>query len=126
MNALRPKAYLLKGCPFSMRLRIFLTEAGLTNEIDIVPVENGDDNHRKLFAEVEAAGLKPAFPIVTRAPGSFEIDSQTVIERMVREHKIDTGSLALLRFYNEGMLPRFGKMFMELKRLKGPEWNGEL
>jgi hypothetical protein len=126
MNAPRPKAYLLKGCPFSMRLHIFLTEAGLANEIDIVSVESGDETHRKLFAEVEAAGLKPSFPIVTQAPGRFEIESQAVIERMVREHEIDTGSLALLRFYNEGMLPRYGKMFMELKRLKGSEWNGEL
>ena len=126
MSDPRPKAYLLSGCPFSTRLYLFLTEAGLAKEMDVVTVQAGDDTHREVFAEVEATGLKPSFPIFERAPGSFEVDSQAVMDRLSEEHGVDLKTLSFLRYYNEGMLPRYGKMFMELKRLKGADWNGEL
>lgn len=126
MNASRPTAYLKRGCPFSMRLRLFLGEAGLTDEVDMVVVEFGDERHRAVKAGVEAAGLTSSFPAVEHASGKFEVDSQAIIDRMAGEHDVDVGSLPLLRFYDEGMMPRFGKMYMELKRLKGADWNGEL
>jgi hypothetical protein len=125
-SAFRLTAYLLSGCPFSMKLHIFLTESGLCDGVDIVEAHLGDGTHLSLFSKVEAIGLKPSFPIVEYAPGRFETESQVVIDRLADEHAIDTTSLPLLTFYMDGMLPRYGKMFMELKRLKGADWNGEL
>jgi hypothetical protein len=126
MTANRRRVYLLRGCPFSMRFHVFLTEAGLADIVDIVVVQARHDAHKSLFANLEAAGLRSGFPIVERWPGKFETDSQTMIDHMAEEHAIDSTSLPLLKFYTEGMLPRYGQMLMELKRLKGTDWNGEL
>jgi hypothetical protein len=98
----------------------------LRGPVLVVSERAGTHMGKPIYAEVEAAGLKPSFPIFERAPYTFEVGSQAVMDRLSEEHGVEIGTLPFLRYHNEGMLPRYAKMFMELKRLKGAEWNGEL
>lgn len=109
-----------------MRLHVFLTEAKIAHCIDVITVQADALAHRELFARAGATGIVPSFPIVEHSRDNFEVDSQQIIERLADEHRIDVAALRLLRFYNESMLPRFGRMFMELRRLKGDDWKGDL
>ena len=114
----RPKAYLKRGCPFCLKLRIFLTEAGMAEVLDYVVFEDGDETHLAVRARMERAGRQPGFPAVEFEPGRFETGADALIGRFAQQGGVDPGSLALLNYYTGGVFKAFGEMYMELKNLK--------
>ncbi|WP_157134574.1 hypothetical protein [Sphingomonas sp. PAMC 26605] len=48
------------------------------------------------------------------------------MDRLSEEHGVAVATLPFRHYCNEGMLPRYGKMFMKLKRFKRADWNGAL
>ncbi len=114
----RPVAYLKRSCPFCLKLRIFLTEAGLADQVDYVVFDDGDDTHTRLRAEMEAAGQTPSFPAVAFTPGKLETGTDDLIARFAAEAGARTDGHALLAYYQEGVFKRHGEMFRELRELK--------
>ena len=126
MTVHQTRVYFKTGCPHSMRLRIFLSEANLENEVEMVTVESASELDPALLAMAKQSQIPLTFPFSVQASNDVELDSQVIIGRMTSEHNVDPHSLNLLRYYEDSMIPRFSKMFMELKRLKGAEWDGSL
>lgn len=115
----RPRAYLKHSCPYCLKLRIFLTEAGLADGFDFTIFEDGDATHEGLRAAMEAAGQKASFPAVEFEAGRYETGTDALIERLAGEAGVDVEALALLRYYEGGVFKRHVAMFRELKTLKG-------
>lgn len=109
MNAqpFKAKAYVKEGCPFSFKYWLFIVEAGLADQVEVVRC----DPESRCFEAVKAkltAGLgKPAsFPTVEVEPGRYQSDSDALIEWYAKSHDIDVGRLPALAFYKETIFPQ--------------------
>lgn len=120
MNASsRTRIYLKKTCPYCLKLRIFLTEAGLADRFDFTVFSEGDETHKALRARMEAAGQKPSFPAAEIEAGRLTTGSDELIARFARDAGVDPARLPLLDYYSNGVFPRHVEMHLELKQLKG-------
>lgn len=114
----RTKAYLKKTCPFCLKLRIFLTEAGLADQFDFTVFEDGDETHKALRERMQAAGQEPGFPAVEIEPGKLTTGTDGLIAHFAQQAGVDAAKLPLLKYYSEGVFVRHVEMFKELKQLK--------
>ena len=113
------RIYLKKTCPYCLKLRIFLTEAGLAKRFDFTVFTDGDDTHKALRARMQAAGQEPSFPAAEIEPGMLATGSDALIARFGSEASIDPAALPLLNYYSEGVFRRHVEMHQELRALKG-------
>jgi len=120
-NGSKPTAYLKRFCPFCLRLRIFLTEAGLSDTVEFVVFDDGDDTHQRLRAQMEAAGKSPGFPAVEFEPGTLETGTDDLIARFAGPAGVDPASLPLLDYYTTGVFKKYGEMFREIRELKAAQ-----
>ena len=114
-----PRIYLKKECPFCLKLRIFLTEAGIADEFDFVVFMDGDETHKALRARMQAAGQEPSFPALELDDGKLVTGTDDLIARFAKDAEVDPAELPLLNYYSEGVFVRYGAMFKELRQLKG-------
>ena len=120
MNANAPtRIYLKKTCPFCLKLRIFLTEAGLADRMDFVVFSDGDETHQSLRSRMQAAGQEPSFPAAELEPGKLSTGTDQLIAHFANQAGVKPETLPLLNYYSEGVFPRYGEMFRELRQLKG-------
>lgn len=120
MNTNAPTTiYLKKSCPFCLKLRIFLTEAGLADGMNFVVFADGDATHESLRARMKAAGQEPSFPAAELEPGKLSTGTDPLIAHFAGEANVKPESLPLLKYYSEGVFPKYGEMFRELRQLKG-------
>ena len=115
----RTRIYLKQTCPHCLRLRIFLTEAGIADRFDFTVFVDGDETHKALRARMEAAGQQPSFPAAEIEPGRLTTGTDDLIARFAADAGVDPAGLPLLRYYTEGVFRRHGEMFRELRQLKG-------
>ncbi|HXC58207.1 MAG TPA: glutathione S-transferase N-terminal domain-containing protein [Steroidobacteraceae bacterium] len=114
----RTRVYLKKTCPYCLKLRIFLTEAGIADRFDFSVFNDGDDTHKALRARMQAAGQEPGFPAVELEPGKLTTGTDDLIAHFAKEAGIDASKLPLLKYYSEGVFVRHVEMFRELRQLK--------
>ena len=114
-----PTVYLKKTCPYCLKLRIFLTEAGIADRFEYSVFADGDATHDALRARMKAAGQEPSFPAVEIEPGKLITGTDDLIARFAKEARVDPSTLPLLAYYSEGVFRRHVEMFKELRQLKG-------
>ncbi len=119
-----PTLYLKRSCPFCLKLRIFLTEAGMVDGFRIVIFDDGDETHQALRGRLTAAGQEPSFPAAELAPDTLETGSDALIARFARQAGLDPAAMPLLTYYTEGVFKQYIAMFRELKELKERGTNG--
>ncbi len=112
MTTFQPKAYVKTTCPYSFKFRLFVTEAGLADQIEFVPMDPEASDFQSIKADVEArSGASLHFPTVEVEPNEFIDDSDRLIAHFSDLHGIDDSSLATLTFYREGLFPTFLELF---------------
>jgi hypothetical protein len=119
MNAeFKAKAYIKEKCPFSFKFLVFMAEAGLLDEIEIVrldPQDSGFEATKKMLSE--HLGKAATFPVVEVEPGRYMTDSDRLIERYAAEARLDAGKMPVLSFYKETIFPQL----IELFQIKHPK-----
>jgi hypothetical protein len=107
----KPRAYLKEGCPYSFKYLLFMTEAGLLDQLDVIRCDpetaEFDAVKQKLS---EATGHEASFPTVEIAPQRFLSDSDKLIEHYARASNVDPGTLPALSFYNETLFPQLAAL----------------
>lgn len=112
MSDFIPTAWVRTTCPYSFKLRLFLTEAGLTGKVTFVPMDPDAADFRAKKAELDRmAGHHTAFPTVEVAPGEFRSGSDELIAHFAALHGIEEASLPTLAFYRGGLYPAYLEMF---------------
>lgn len=114
----RTRLYLKKTCPHCLKLRIFLTEAGLADRFDFTVFADGDETHHALRARMQAEGQEPSFP-AAEIGGRLVTGSDDLIARFAGEAGVDRAALPLLAYYADGVYRRHVEMHRELRQLKG-------
>lgn len=115
----RTSIYLKKTCPYCLKLRIFLTEAGIAGRFDFTVFADGDETHQALRARMQAAGQEPSFPAAGIERGTLVTGTDDLIARFANEAGVDPATLPLLTYYSEGVFRRHVEMHRELRELKG-------
>jgi len=103
----KPKAYVKDGCPFSFKYWLFMVEAGLDDQIEVIRCRPEDPSFEAVKARL-AAGLGKAasFPTVETEPGRYQSDSDALIDWYARKNKVDVSRLPALAFYKETIFPQ--------------------
>lgn len=106
-----PTIWVRTTCPYSFKLRLFLTETGLTGTVSFIPMDPDAPEFRAKKAELDRiAGRPTAFPTAEIAPGEFLSGSDELIRHFAALHGIDEASLPTLAFYRGGLYPAYLEM----------------
>jgi hypothetical protein len=83
----KPVAYIKEGCPYSMKLLDFLSEAKLTDRVDIVRCASGTPTMEAVREKLSSAtGDAPQFPTVEVEPGQFRTESNELIQYFSKKY----------------------------------------
>ena len=107
MTVFQPRAYLKEGCPFSCKFLLFMAEAGLLDEIDVIRCKADDPQFEALKARIaQGLGKKPTFPVVELEAGRFLADSDALIKHFSKQCGLEPVALPALEFYEQTILPQ--------------------
>ncbi len=107
----KAKAYLKEGCPFSFKFWLFMVEAGLSEQIEVIRCGPDHAGFEAVKAKLSAAlGKAASFPTVEIEPQRYLADSDALIEHYARKHGIDASRLAALAFYKETIFPQLQQL----------------
>lgn len=113
------KAYMLLGCPFCFKFMLFMTEAGLLDQIDLVSLDRSAANYSKIKADLEQrAGRVLSFPTVEVEPGVLMSDTQALIEHYRAKNALGDKALPVLTFYQQGLFQNVVNLYKENMALK--------
>jgi hypothetical protein len=106
-QSFKAKAYLKDGCPFSFKYWLFMVEAGLSDQIEVIRCNENDPAFEAVKARIAAGlGKKARFPAVEVEPGRYQSDSDELIKFFAARNGVAVGKLPALAFYKETILPQ--------------------
>jgi len=103
----KAKIYVMEGCPFSFKLWLFLVEAGLADQVEVIRCDPQAPDADAIRARLSAGLGRPAtFPTAEVEPGRYEADSDALIRYFATRHGIDAERLPALAFYKQTIFPQ--------------------
>ena len=117
-QAFRPTVYLKDKCPFCMKIRIFVLEAGLEDEVNVRNFIPGEPSEQEVRDAVAPHLEKVSFPAAEVASGEFLADSDGIIARLGESYGVDPGQMPVLQAYLEGPFQRIMTLYRENAELK--------
>ena len=113
-----PTLYVKQGCPFCLKLRIFMLESGLLDTVEVREFAVGSDEEQAIRAELAPHLEKISFPTAMLAPGEYLGDSDAIITRFAGAADVDPAKLPTFRAYSAGVMPQMMSIFRENMELK--------
>jgi hypothetical protein len=110
---MKPAVFLKRGCPFSMKVRLFLLEAGLLDRVDVRAFDNGSDEESRVAGELAPHFEKVTYPSARLADGSYKNGSV-----FAGQYGIDAAALPTLQDYSTGVCANLIALFKENMSLK--------
>jgi hypothetical protein len=108
----KPTAWVRTNCPYSFKFRLFVTEAGISDQFQFVAMDPDSPDFARVKSEIDRrSGRKTVFPTVEVAPNEFLTDSEALINHFSAEHGIDASDLPTLTFYRNGLYVCYIEMF---------------
>ncbi len=114
----RPVVYLKEKCPFCMKVRIFLLESGLREDVEVRNFAPGTDEEAAIRAELEPNLEKVGFPAAQTAPGVYMADSDGIIAHLAGVVGVDPAAMPVLSAYVEGPFQSIMTLYRENMELK--------
>lgn len=114
----RPVVYLKEKCPFCMKVRIFLLESGLKDNVEVKDFAPGTDQEQAIRTELEPRLEKISFPAAQTAPGRYMTDSDAIIGQLAGLSGSDPAKMPVLNAYIEGPFQQIMQLFRENRELK--------
>jgi len=113
------KAYLLLNCPFSFKFLLFMTEAGLLEQIEIITFDAKENDYVRKKAKLEdLLGSEISFPTVEIEQGIYKSDSDALIDHYSKKNGIINKKLVTLEYYKNGIFDEIIHLFKENRALK--------
>ena len=113
------KTYHKLTCPFSFKFLLFMTEAGLLDQIDVVRCDpNAGDFEAIRDRLTDTTGRKASFPTVEVEPGVYMSESDDLIHYYADRNGISADDFEVLDWYKAGLFPRVIGMHREIRELK--------
>jgi hypothetical protein len=107
----KAKAYLKEGCPYSFKYLLFMTEAGLLDEVDVIRCDPESAKFDAVKQRLsKATGQDATFPTVEVAPQRYLSDSDKLIGYYANRSNIDPDKLPTFSFYKETLFPQLAAL----------------
>jgi hypothetical protein len=107
VQSFKPRVYLKDGCPFSFKLWLFLVEAGIADEVEVIRCNPQDPQFDEVKRKLASGlGAQASFPTAEIEPGRYRSDSGKLIEHFSRESGVSSSSLPALAFYEQTIFPQ--------------------
>ena len=116
--AFAPVLYLKEKCPFCLKVRLFLLEAGLLGQVKVKEFAPGTDEEQSIKAEVGPHLEKVSFPAAQVAPGQYMNDSDAIIAHFADKAKVDPAHMPVLSAYVGGAFKQIMDLYKENMELK--------
>jgi hypothetical protein len=108
---MKSTAYLLTDCPFSFKFLLFISEARLIDQFEIVRCEPNSSELQLVKQKLSAAtGKKATFPTVEIEPNIYKSDSDALVAYYAERNGIDPQLLPAFSFYMKGIFPQLAEM----------------
>ncbi len=117
-TSFRPVVYLKEKCPFCLKVRIFLLEAGLAGSVDVREFTPDTPQEETLKAELKPHFEKVTFPSAQVAPGRYINDSDGIIGHFAQQAQVDPAQMPVLSSYVGGAFQQMMNLFRENMELK--------
>jgi glutathione S-transferase len=112
-----PIVYVKHGCPFCLKLRLFLLEAGLLDQVKFIEAAT-PESHQVLVDDLTAKNGKASFPAAEIEPGEYLADSDALVVHFAKMAGLDPEHLPTYQAYVGGVFPRLHQIYRENMDLK--------
>jgi hypothetical protein len=110
-ESFKAKAYLKADCPYSFRFLLFMSEARLLEQIEVIRCDPKDAGYEQVKAKLQSAtGGTAEFPTVEIEPGVYKSDSGKLIDHYAKKNNVSVKSLPVLSFYEAGIFPQLREL----------------
>lgn len=111
----RPLLFVSPGCPYALKIMIFLNDAGLTDKVSISP----DTPETRKYVRDKCDG-KASFPAMELSGRILQLDAvDEMVEFLAEKHGINVAGLYTFNDYCTGVFPRYRMMLGRVIREVG-------
>ncbi|MCJ2046410.1 glutathione S-transferase N-terminal domain-containing protein [Methylobacterium sp. J-078] len=114
----KPTIYLKAGCPFCLKVRLFLLEAGQLDQACLREFVPGDDEETTIRELLAPAVETVTFPTAELTPGRFTTESDAIVAHFANLAGVDPDVLPTYRSYLDGVYKGMQSLFRENLQLK--------
>lgn len=116
-EAFIPVVYVRSGCPYCIKLRLFLLEAGLMDSVTLVEGQTPEEHQQ--FAEMLAQKTgKASFPTSEIASGKYMSESEDLVAHFSTLSGKDPADMLTYQDYVGNLLPKLQSLYQENRELK--------
>lgn len=113
----KPTLYLKAGCPFCMKLRIFVLESGLANAVETRDFAPGTPAEGAIRATLTPHLERISFPAAEIAPGKFIAESDDIIAFLANKTGRKPETLPVYTAYVDGPFAMMMSLWRENQEL---------
>lgn len=95
--------YFKEGCPFCLKVRLFLLESRLIDQVEIREFAPGSQLEHDMRAELGPKLAKVTFPAAQLEPGRYISESDAIVAELAATRAVDVEALSGLRSYGDFM-----------------------
>ncbi|MBR1175316.1 glutathione S-transferase N-terminal domain-containing protein [Bradyrhizobium sp. KB893862 SZCCT0404] len=114
----QPIVYLKQNCPFCMKVRLFLLEGRLNDQVETRDFTQGSPEEEAIRNELLPHLKKLSFPAAQLEPGRFMAESEDIIAFLAQKSGRNPASMTVYRNYVDGPFAMAMKLWKENQELR--------
>ncbi|MBM7049263.1 glutathione S-transferase N-terminal domain-containing protein [Rhizobium lusitanum] len=114
----KPVVYFKQNCPFCLKVRLFLLEAGIMEAVEIRDFVPGSKQEEDIRAELGPHLAKASFPAAQLELGRYIAESDDIIAFLAVKSGREPASLPVFGNYVEGPFKTMMNLWKENQQLK--------
>jgi glutathione S-transferase len=111
-NAFVPTVFFKRGCPFCLKLRLFLLEAGLIDQVALIEPSTQEEQNQ-LASELTNRIGKVSFPAAEIAPGQFLSESEILVAHFAELSETKPEQLPTYQAYLGGVFLHIQQLYRD-------------
>lgn len=113
-----PVVFLKAGCPFCLKVRLFLLEAGQLDQVVLRTFVPGSSEEAEIRDRLGPAVEKVTFPAAELAPGAFTTESDAIVAHFADRAGVAADALPTYQSYLTGVFKTLQALYRENLELK--------
>jgi glutathione S-transferase len=113
-----PVVFLKAGCPFCLKVRLFLLEAGQIDQVVLREFVVGTEEETAIRDLLGPVVEKVTFPTAELAPGAFSTESDAIVSHFAERAGVEASALPTYQSYLTGVFKSLQSLYRENIELK--------